>query len=58
MIISAQIQKGDVSVNVQIQNGDVPGIEVAFDWCVLSDDIIQEVSVVQNAPLIRLRRHE
>ena len=35
---------------------DAQGIEVTFDWCTVSHDIVQEISVVQNALLIRLRR--
>ena len=31
---------------MQIQNGNTQGIEVAFDWCAVSHDIVQEVSVV------------
>ena len=42
--------------NAQIQNGNAQGIEVVFDWCAVSHDIVQEISVVQNALLIWLRR--
>ena len=31
---------------------DAQGIEVTFDWCTVSHDIVQEISVVQNALLI------
>ena len=41
-----------LKTNAQIQNGNAQGIEVVFDWCAVSHDIVQEISVVQNALLI------